>query len=93
MRIKIINPNTTRTFTERLCLSALSIVADGTEIVAANPDIGAASIESHYDEALAIPGLLDEIRRGEEEGCDGFIIACFGDPGLLAAREIARQLF
>lgn len=34
--------------------------------------------------------LLDEVRRGEEEGCDGYVIACFGDPGLLAAREVAR---
>lgn len=35
-------------------------------------------------------GLLEEISR-ETEGIDGYVIACFGDPGLLAARELARS--
>ena len=52
--------------------------------------MGPASIESHYDEALAVPGILDEIARGEQEGIDGYVIACFGDPGLEAARELAH---
>ena len=50
---------------------------------------GPASIESHTDEALAVPGLLAEVRAAEARGADGFVIACFGDPGLDAAREIA----
>jgi allantoin racemase len=52
--------------------------------------MGPASVESHYDEALAIPGVLSEIVAGELLGCDGYLIACFGDPGLDAARELAR---
>ena len=52
--------------------------------------MGPASIEDHYDEAFSVIGVLDEVRKGEAEGCDGYIIACFGDPGLLAAREVAR---
>src|SRR4030095_15648883 len=35
-------------------------------------------------------GLLQEVRRGEAGGVDAYVIACFGDPGLDAAREIAR---
>ncbi|NGM90676.1 aspartate/glutamate racemase family protein, partial [Parapusillimonas sp. SGNA-6] len=57
---------------------------------AVSPAMGPASIESHYDEALAVPGLLQEIAAGEREGIDGYVIACFGDPGLQAARELAR---
>jgi allantoin racemase len=30
------------------------------------------------------------VHEGEREGVDGYVIACFGDPGLLAAREIAK---
>ena len=30
--------------------------------------------------------LLQEIAAGEAEGIDGYVVACFGDPGLLAAR-------
>ena len=52
-------------------------------------EIGPESIESHYDEALAVPGVLAAVQRGEREGVDGYVIACFGDPGLDAAREIA----
>ena len=51
--------------------------------------MGPASIESHYDEALAVPGVLDEIATGERDGVDGYVLACFGDPGLDAARELA----
>jgi allantoin racemase len=57
--------------------------------MAVNPSMGPVSIEGHYDEAISVIGLLDEIRRGEAEGVDGYVIACFGDPGLLAARELA----
>ena len=34
--------------------------------------------------------MLDEIRKGEADGIDAYVIACFGDPGLLAARELAK---
>ncbi|KAF1023827.1 MAG: Hydantoin racemase [Paracidovorax wautersii] len=90
MKIKLINPNTSRAMTEAIGQAGRQVAAAGTTIIAANPAIGPASIESHYDEALACVGLLDEIRSGEAEGCDAYVIACFGDPGLLAARELAR---
>ncbi|PWK88427.1 allantoin racemase [Lentzea atacamensis] len=51
--------------------------------------MGPESIESHYDEALSVPGLLTEIAAGEQSGVDGYVVACFGDPGLDAARELA----
>ncbi len=37
-----------------------------------------------------MPGLLAEIRNGENAGVDGHIIACFDDSGLEAARSLAR---
>lgn len=90
MRIKIINPNTTWSMTEKIGACARAVARPGTEILAVSPAMGPVSIESHYDEALAVPGLLQEIAVGESEGCDGYVIACFGDPGLKAARELAR---
>ncbi len=90
MRIKVINPNTTASMTAKIGACARAVAAAGTEIIAVNPAMGPASIESHYDEALAVPGLLAEIAAGERDGIDGYVIACFGDPGLLAARELAR---
>jgi allantoin racemase len=75
--------------TRKIGQAAASVAAPGTEIVAVSPSMGPESIEGHYDEAISVIGMLDEVRKGEAEGFDGYVIACFGDPGLLAAREIA----
>ncbi len=90
MRIKVINPNTTWSMTETIAQAARAAVSPGVEIEAVSPAHGPVSIEGHYDEAMACLGLLDEVRKGEAEGADAYVIACFGDPGLDAAREIAR---
>ncbi len=90
MKIKVINPNTTSSMTEKIGAIARSVANPETEIIACNPNMGPVSIEGHYDEALSIVGILDEIRKGETECIDGYVIACFGDPGLLAARELTK---
>lgn len=90
MRIKVINPNTTASMTAKIRQAACAAAAPGTDIMAVSPAGGPVSIEDHYDEAFAVPGLLDEVRTGELQGCAAYVIACFGDPGLDAAREIAR---
>lgn len=90
MKIKVINPNTTASMTQKIGMAARAVAALGTEITACNPSMGPVSVECHYDEALSVVGLLEEIRKGEIEGVDGYVIACFGDPGLLAARELTR---
>lgn len=89
MLIKLINPNTTSSMTELMGGAARAVAATGSEIVLATSRSGAASIEGHYDEALSVVGLIDEIVRGEP--ADAYIIGCFGDPGLLAAREITAS--
>jgi allantoin racemase len=44
MRIKIINPNTTWSMTEKIGACARSVARPGTEIVAVSPAMGPASI-------------------------------------------------
>lgn len=90
MKIKVINPNTTASMTQIIGSAARAIASSSTEIIACNPTIGPISIEDRYDEAFSAIGVLDEIRKGEAEKIDGYVIACFGDPGLMAARELAR---
>ncbi len=87
MKIKVINPNTTTTMTNTIVAAARAVAGSGTEIIGATSRSGAVSIEGHYDEAMSIFGLVDAIN--EDPLADAYIIACFGDPGLLAAREIA----
>lgn len=89
MRIRVVNPNTTASMTRAIGVAARAVAAPGTLIEPVEPTMGPASIESHYEEALAVPGLLEQIARGEQDGVDAFVVACFGDPGLDAARELA----
>jgi allantoin racemase len=88
-RIWVINPNTTEAMTATIEECARAVVAPGTSVTGVTSEIGPPSIESHYDEARSVPGVLQAIERGEHEGVDGYVIACFGDPGLDAAREVA----
>ena len=87
--ICVINPNTSTTMSEGIATSARR-VARG-EILMHTSRHGPASLEGHFDEAIAVPGLLERIietGKGDTR-VDGYLIACFGDPGLAAAREVA----
>ena len=85
MRVHVINPNTTRSMTLKIGAAAKAAASPGVEVAAVNPDFGPASIEGYFDEAFSVPGLIDEI--GKARGADAFIIACFDDTGLEAARR------
>ncbi len=88
--IQIVNPNTSAAMTAKLAAVARQVAAPGTEGRVRGSASGPESIESAFDEALALPGLLLAVAQGEREGAHGHVIACFGDPGLAAARELAR---
>jgi len=89
MRILVVNPNTTASMTAKIGECARAVSGPGVTVVAVNPPSGPVSIESHYDEVMCAPGVVQEVLTGEVEGYDGYVVACFGDPGLLAAREVA----
>lgn len=84
MRILVINPNTTASMTEKIGKAAESVASTGTEITAVNPADGPPSIEGYFDEVFAIPGIIAEM--GKEPEADAYVIACFDDTGLDAAR-------
>ena len=86
--VKIINPNTTMEMTEGIGDAARSVAREGTEIISVSPEFGPVSIESYYDEYVSACGVLDEVRKGNDEDIDAYVIACYGDPGLHAAREL-----
>lgn len=92
MKIKIINPNTTQSMTDSIDHIAVRYADPETEIIAVSPKTGPDSIECYVDEYLAVPGVIQEVIKGDRlEGADAFIIACFGDPGLSAAREVTDK--
>jgi allantoin racemase len=59
-----------------------------SEVEAISPRWGPASIEGHLEDELAAVATLETVaqRAGDY---DGVIIACYGDPGLYAAREVS----
>lgn len=89
MRIKVINANTTWSMTRTIGDCAQAAAGPGVVVEAVSPASGPVAIECHYDEALSVPGVLAEVASGEEAGVAAYVIACFSDPGLMAARELA----
>jgi allantoin racemase len=87
-KILIVNPNTTASMTETIAVAARAVAAAGTEISAVTSSMGPASIEGFYDEAFAIPGLIQTLLNAND--ADAGIIACFDDSWLDAARSVAR---
>jgi allantoin racemase len=88
-RIKVINGNTCEPMTQNIDASAQAAKFPHTEIVTVTPRVGPESIEGFYDEYLAIPGVLEQILLDTDS--DAFILACWGDPGIEAAREITAK--
>jgi allantoin racemase len=87
MRILLLNPNTTATITDRLYQAAIEATAPGTVLVPMTAPRGvpyiATRAEAQIGGAIALEMLAEEHRN-----VDAAIIAAFGDPGLLAAREL-----
>ncbi|CAK9884254.1 MAG: Hydantoin racemase [Candidatus Erwinia impunctatus] len=88
--IQVINPNTSQEMTRTIAEAAQQAAGAETKILAVSPSQGVPSIEGHFDEAIAAIGVLEQVKAGREQGVCGHVIACFGDPGLPAAREIAQ---
>jgi len=53
-------------------------------------EIGPASIESEFDEALSVPDTVRRAVEADRAGADAIVIDCMGDPGLAACREAVR---
>ena len=58
-----------------------------TSVKLSVPNKGPGSIETEYDEAIAIPNVIKGIINAEKNKFDVAIISCFSDPGLTACRE------
>ncbi len=90
-RIAVVNPNTTESMTAAVLASASAVTRSSTELVGITARHGVSTVESHTDEVTAALGVLDAVERAEatDRPPDAYVIACFGDTGLPAAREAA----
>lgn len=74
--------------TQKIGDAAKAVAPIDVEIIARNPGYGPASIQGEEDGCAALPGLLEEVKKGNDEGFDAIIIACFDDTGLAEARGL-----
>jgi len=90
MRILVINPNTTQAMTDDIGRMARKYAGPETEIVAISPAYGPRSIEGHFEDYIAAVATVEEVAKNADE-YDAFVIACYGDPGLYACREVTDK--
>lgn len=87
MRLLLLNPNMTEAVTERLTETARAFASPGTGIVPVTAPRGFPYISSRAEAQVAGTLVLEML--AERAGTfDAAIIAAFGDPGLLPAREL-----
>ena len=89
LRLLVINPNTTASITDLALRYVRAAVGEGVELVGTTGRFGCAYISSEACYAVAAHAALDCYAE-HGEGCDGVLLACFGDPGLFALREVSK---
>jgi allantoin racemase len=87
MRLLLINPNTTEALTDKV-VAAARVAMPTVEIIATTGRFGAHYISSRASYAVASHATLD-CYANHKAGCDAVLLACFGDPGFEALREIS----
>ncbi|MGH3033829.1 MAG: aspartate/glutamate racemase family protein [Gaiellaceae bacterium] len=87
-RLGLLNPNTDSRQTEAMGAVAREALGPGCDVVGVTAARGPSSIESAADEAVAGAQVVEMVRSTPD--CDAYVIACFGDPGLHAAREVTE---
>lgn len=88
MRILLINPNTTGAITDRMAAYIGEIAGTTATFVPVTGRFGARYISSRAAAAIAGHAALDALAE-HVEGCDAVYLACFGDPGLAALKEVS----
>lgn len=87
MRILLLNPNTSAAMTARMAQAAEAALAPDVQIIALTAATGLPYIASRAEAQLAGAAVLETL-AAHHAGHDAAVIAAYGDPGLIAAREL-----
>lgn len=88
MRILVLNPNTSPEMTELVMRVLAPLVPADVTLKPATGRFGARYISSRSAGAIAGHAALDAFAEHGGD-CDAVYLACFGDPGLMALKELA----
>lgn len=91
MRLLLLNANTDAAITARMATLAAPLAGPGVTILQATGRFGARYISTRAASAIAAHAALDTLAAALETtpGPDAVLLACFGDPGLAALREVS----
>jgi allantoin racemase len=87
MKLLLINPNISDSVTTLIHDEARRSASAGTVLTALTAPFGVAYIETRF-EALIGAYAVAELAASHAAGHDAVVIAAFGDPGLMALREV-----
>ncbi|MFK7868769.1 MAG: aspartate/glutamate racemase family protein [Roseobacter sp.] len=87
MRLLLINPNMTEAMTRAMNTVARSVAGDSAEIIPLTATRGFPYIASRAEAQISGANVLEMIAE-HQHSADAVIVAAFGDPGLVAAREL-----
>lgn len=90
MKLLLVNPNISDSVTTLIAQEAARSASPGTTLTAVTATAGVAYIETRF-EALLGAHAAAELVAHHAPGHDAVVLAAFGDPGLLALRELLPQ--
>ncbi|MBD3897118.1 aspartate/glutamate racemase family protein [Halomonas sp. ML-15] len=92
MRLLMLNGNANAAMTEQMAAKARHLLGSDVEVVADTAVDSVAYIASRRDCALsaaAVLGMAEHHLAADPKGFDAILLACFGEPGIAAVREIS----
>jgi Asp/Glu/hydantoin racemase len=91
MRLLLLNANTDAAITDRMVALAAPLAGAGVTVAGATARFGARYISTRAASAIAAHAALDAFAAALDDGPapDAVLLACFGDPGLAALREVS----
>ena len=90
MKILVINPNTNPKNTKVIEDAVKTYIPTEFQVDVVNPEKGPIGLESYYHNFLASVEVHKVIVDAEKNGYNGVVIACYGDPGIEAAKELVN---
>ena len=90
LKIKVIIPNSSVPFRNSQFENRKEVASPGCMIDVVCLPHGPISIESAYDEAMAAPYILEQVRKAEQDGFDAVSLDCAMDTVVRASREAVR---
>jgi allantoin racemase len=87
MKILLLNPNTTASMTELMLAAGRQVTAAGTKLVPLTASRGVPYIATRAEAQIGGAITLEMLAEHHDQ-VDAAIVAAFGDPGLMGAREL-----